>query len=163
MKSTSGNTVSLTSNTSQMKSVDVLTFAYYHFLSQQGLKSLSIRYLNSLYAGLKKIYQKSPQENMYAQFLLQIFGFSPDEFPSLRADQVQITLRTRYLFQLVQGNQNAKHKMKAMTFKQPPSKELTSKTGIALLRIQDNSVAQKGKAALTSLLSMTRLTNGGVV
>jgi hypothetical protein len=100
---------------------------------------------------------------MYAQFLLQIFGFSPDEFPSLRADQVQITLRTRYLFQLVQSNQNSKQRMKALTFKQPPSKEPTSKTGIALLRIQDNSVAQKGKAALTSLLSMTRLTNGGVV
>jgi hypothetical protein len=99
---------------------------------------------------------------MYAQFLLQIFGFSPDEFPALRPDQVQITLRTRYLFQLVQRNQNAKQKMKALTFKQPLPNESSSKTGIALLRIQEN-ISQKGKAALGSLLSMTRLTNGGVV
>lgn len=89
----------------QPQNIDILTFAYYHFLSQQGLKSLSIRYLNSLYAGLKKLYLKSQQDNLYAQFLLQIFGFSPDEFPSLRPDQTSISLRTRYLFQLVQKHQ----------------------------------------------------------
>jgi hypothetical protein len=69
------------------------------------LKSLSIRYLNSLYAGLKKIYNRNPAENLYAQFLLQIFGFSPDEFPSLRPDQTNIALKTRYLFQIVLKHQ----------------------------------------------------------
>ena len=86
----------------QQQQVDIITFAYYHFLSSFGLKSLSIRYLNSLYSGLKKIYYRNQKDNQYAQFLLQIFGFSPEEFPVLRPDQTTIALKTRYLFHLVQ-------------------------------------------------------------
>ena len=58
------NSISMLMN--QQQQIDILTFAYYHFLSLQGLKSLSIRYLNSLYSGLKKIYLRNTNSNLYA-------------------------------------------------------------------------------------------------
>lgn len=54
-----------------------------------------MRYLNSLYSALRKAYLRSPTENLYAQFLLQVFGFSPEEFPALRQDQIGVALKTR--------------------------------------------------------------------
>eukprot|EP00347_Sterkiella_histriomuscorum_P023473 403334509 len=92
---------------------DLLIFAFTHFLNQQGLKSLAIRYLNSLYSGLRKIYLKDTQEYQYAQFLMQIFGFNPTEFPAFRPDQTRIALKVRHLFQLVQKYQQQQQTQKA--------------------------------------------------
>ncbi|CDW78083.1 UNKNOWN [Stylonychia lemnae] len=94
---------------------DILQFAFTHFLTMQGLKSLAIRYLNSLYSGLRKIYLKNPQDNQYAQFLMQVFGFDPQQFPALRPDQTRVALKIRHLFQIVQRQQGQRSFKQAQT------------------------------------------------
>jgi len=64
----------------------IMEFGYNYFLKAFGLKSKAIKQLKSLAVGLKKFFMQDEKINMFAMFMIKLFGFRfTRQFDSLQS------------------------------------------------------------------------------